>query len=70
MIIEILITHKEDIPLRKDDNEIQYQRYSQTNIVSKIYFSTVVHSANCYTKENKTTQALKEFNEKDACFFD
>ena len=29
----------------------------------------VVHSAKCYTNENKTTQALKEFNKKDACVF-
>ena len=47
IIIKILITHKEDIQLRKDDNEIQYQRYSQINTVSKTYSSTVVHSAKC-----------------------
>ena len=50
------------------------------NIVSKIYSSTVIHCAKCYTriattatthqhiiaKKNKT---LREFSEKDACLF-
>ena len=67
IIIETLITHKEDIQLQKDDNEIQYQRYSQINIVSKIYSSTVLHSAKSYTMKNKMTEALKGFNEKNAC---
>ena len=41
----------------KEGNEIQYQRYKCDNIVTTYY---------C---KKKTTKALKEFNEKDACTF-
>ena len=33
------------------------------------YILQLRYSAKCYTKENRKTQALKEFNEKDACVF-
>ena len=71
IIIKILITHKEDIPLRKNDNEIQYQRYNCNNIVSKIYSSNLKQKSTArhqhiIAKENKTKDALKEFSEKDA----